>query len=86
MHRNIFRKTTSIEDKASTHKNSGENTDNSKTKRKTGIKRSHIKFKNYLAKFSELHIMGSQLMEKITSHNQKNLYHMKTQSIRLICW
>ena len=52
MHRNIFRNAASIEDKALPHKKSGENTENSKTKRKTGIKRHEIKFKNFLAKFS----------------------------------
>ena len=52
MHRTIFHKTTSIEDKAIPHKNKAERTLKTQKKRKTGIKRPEIKIKKYLAKFS----------------------------------
>ena len=51
MHRIIFRKTTSIEDKAIPHNNRVERTLKNQ-KRKTGIKRPEIKFKKFLAKFN----------------------------------
>ena len=85
MRQNIFRKTTSIEDEASPLKNSGENTEDSKTKRKTGIETrdwiQELFGKIQLALYHEVSINGEK---DITKSKRPVAYKKSIKKVSLL--